>query len=189
MTKTRLDACATLAAVLSFASCVFGQSSAPADAEAYERTLREERVRHLDLTRRLADEEDRLRVALDAAKSRLAEAEARRGSLRRLVAEAEAAAEAVARRIAEGRAALAAVARSVVAAADRFTSTAAVPAEARADGAPLARRVRLLFQALDREIGAGRTVTVTAHERNGALGHEVRLGLLGRFFVPAAGGR
>jgi hypothetical protein len=188
---TPLAVVAALAAVLCFPSTAqeSAPASAPNDAEAYERTLREERVRHLDLTRRLEDEEQRLRIALDAAKMRLAEAETRRASLRKLLDEVESARQAVATRLAGARAGIEAVGRSVVSAARRFGSSAAVSDEALRESVPLARRVRLVFQALDREIAAARTVAVSARAREGVLGHDVKLGLLGRFFVPAAGGR
>jgi hypothetical protein len=187
-TSTRIAA--TIAAVvLAAPQAAVGQAtSAPADPAASERALREEHVRHQDASRRLREEEDRLRTALDAAKGRLAEAEARKASLGRLVADAERAAKDVRDRIARGRATLDAIRGGLSDAGRRVAALAPLPRELLDQSGPLARRVRLVLQVLDRELHAARRVSVTARERDGALGHEVRLGAIARFFVPANGG-
>jgi hypothetical protein len=180
-----LGAAAILAAVL--CGMARAQETAPVQAEAFERALREERTRHAEAVRRLAEEEDRLRSALDAATARLAESDGRRAALARLVAEAEAALAPVEARLAGIRAVLESVHRAVADAARRLAARAVVPPELLAGG-DAARRVRLLFQVFDRELAAARAVAVTPRERAGVLGHEVRLGAIATFFVPASGG-
>ena len=142
--------------------------------------------------RKLTEEQDRLRAALESVKARVNEAEARRASLRKLVDEARAAATAFADRMEAARAAANAMHQTLARALQRVSEagrTRAAPTVeiARVD-VPLARRIRLLLQFLDRESQAARTVTTVPRERQGVLGHEVRLGALATFFVPTAEG-
>lgn len=179
----------TAVVLLLFSAAVAAQDSAPADAESYERAAREERVRHLDAVRRLADEEERLHNALAAAKARLAESEARQTATAKLVAEAEEASGAVTIRIARARASLALIGDSIALAVRRLVARAPetpVPQEI-AQPVSVARRLRLLFQILDRDLAAARRIAVTPKTRGDVLGHEVRLGALATFFVPASG--
>ena len=195
---TRIRHMALLAAVsVLVAAAARGQAtsqptSAPADAESYERTLREERARHADQVRKLTEEQDRLRAALESVKARVNEAEARRASLRKLVDEARAAAAAFADRMEAARAAANAMHETLARALQRVSEAgrtrAAPDVEIARVDVPLARRIRLLLQFLDRESQAARTVTTVPRERQGVLGHEVRLGALATFFVPTAEG-
>jgi hypothetical protein len=187
-TPRRASVLAALAVLSLWTAPVRAQTdSAPADAEGAERALREERVRHADQLRKLAEEEDRLRAALDAARARLAEAELRRASLRKLVEEIQSAAASLKERAAAGRKALLAVAASIRDAAARKRPLASADPGVLDEKASSARRIRLLFRGLDRELAAARSVAVAPRERDGALGHEVRLGALATFFVPASG--
>lgn len=183
---------AVLAMVALFAGrAAVAQESQPADLESYERTTREERSRHLDVTRKLAEEEDRLRAALDAARGRLGESAARQAALTRLVAEAEGATKALQSRVAAANEILTAVRQQVVRGVARLGERAgksgSVPTDLLRDG-PIVRKLRLLLQVLDGELASARVISSTPRERAGAIGRDLRLGALATFFVPTAGG-
>jgi hypothetical protein len=183
-----------LAATVCLLASVAGAqtTTAPADAETYERTLREERTRHADQVRKLTEEQDRLRAALDAARSRANEAEARRASLSKLVEQAEGATRELVARVVAARSAMQAAHESLARALGRVGSVAAIrgepPADAGRADVAMARRIRLLLQFFDREMTAARTVSIVPRARGSSLGHELRLGALATFFVPTAPG-
>ncbi len=189
--RSAQSAAVALLSALLLGGVAHAQSPTPADLESAERALAAAKASRAASLRAFAAEEDRLRAAVSAAKSRREEAVARTSALGRVAADLQSA-----RSAAESRSTAASTLRAgLEAALERAASTLRArrePADAdlsgdaavRETGAPLARRLSALFHLLDRSRPEEARIAVGRHVVSGVAGRILRVGSVASYFVP-----